>query len=216
MKKFKLSESNINLLMAIAGVAIFLVAYLLGYRNLTVSNEELDTQIAERTEYKKQLDYYLDNINTYKSGVAEAEATINKCLSRLPVDIKPEDYLLYCLDLYNKNNLYLTSVNAGGANLVGTYTTMIDGSQRELTGYSTSTSLNAQMSYAQLKLFIGDIYDENSTVTFIDNISLSKAGDNGLLNVNFTITKYYATYEGAVYEPVPSKTVNIGSRNPFG
>lgn len=214
-KKFTMTESNINLLLAIAGVAIFLVAYLLGYNNLSAKNAELDTQIAERGAYLEQLKVYLENIQTYEAGIIESENTINTCLKRLPTGIKPEDFLLYMVDLHGAQNLKLPSVSVSGEEVVSDFTTMVDGHAVNMTGMRVGATTSTTMTYAQLKKYVSDIYDTNKPVTFLNSITISGSGDSNELACSISLSKYYVTYEGSVYEPYPAPSVPMGTDNPF-
>ncbi|MCR5150116.1 MAG: hypothetical protein K6B52_02685 [Clostridiales bacterium] len=215
-KKFTLTAANIQLLLAFVGVAVFLAGYLLGYQKLSEKNDTIEADIRKQSAVLDELKNYESNAPLYRSGIEDSKSTINKLLSRLPIDILPEDYLLWYVDFHNHFGLELPSISVTTGDYVTDFTTVINGQSAYVSGYRAGSTFQGEFSYKGLKDFIKYVYSEDQPVTFLNNISFSYDGSTGLLNVTASLSRYYINYEGAVYVPYPtSYPVTIGTDDPF-
>ncbi len=214
MKK-KLSLRDINMILVVVGLVLLVATYFLVYQNYSAKNAELDTQLTEREAHLKELQGYYDNLKTYEQGTEDGKVNISKNLARLPLDIKSEDFLVYIMDSVEEVNGSLISVNFRDAAQTAQFNTVVDGKKIPVTGYQVGAGFNGIMNYTQLKNYLDYVYDETNNVTFIDNFNLTTDAASRKLNVTFNLSKYYITYEGGEYIPVPVPDVALGVDDPF-
>ncbi len=214
MKK-KLSLRDVNMILVVVGLVILVATYFLVYQNYSAKNAELDTTLTEREAHLKELQGYYDNLKEYERGTAEGKANIAANLSKLPRGIKSEDFLVYIMDSTNEVSADLRSVNFQDANEISTFSTVVDGGKQECKGYQVNASFNAQMNYAQLKNYLDYVYNQSDNVTFVESFVVTYNGENSKLETTFGLSKYYITFDGSEYVPVPVPDVGIGVDDPF-
>lgn len=212
----KLFLGNLNLVLAIVGVLILLISYLVGYQNLSTLNKEMDSKLSERSSYLTQLKEYYGNISKYRVSVLAAKENITKNLSRLPCGIENEDFLLYLMEVNDATGAKLSSVSFEPSETVVEFETIINEKTTAITGFRTGTTSSSAMDYEQLKNYLKYIYDENKPITFVDSVSITASGESSSLNTVFNISKYYIDYDGAEYSPVKAPDVALGKKNLFG
>lgn len=211
----KLSKRDINmLLVAVAGI-IVVAAYFLVFSGYREKNEALTNQISERNTILTELQGYYENLNAYEKGSQESKASTEKNLRRLPRGIATEDFLVYIMDSTNEVNAKLRSVSFETDSEISQFNCMVDNKMQAVTGYRAGASFNARMNYSQLKNYLTYIYEETDKVTFVDSFSVTFDAAESKLETNFKLSKYYITFDGAQYEPVPVPDVKIGIADPF-
>ena len=141
MKK-TLSLRDVNMILVVVGLVILVATYFLVFRSFSEKNTELDNQYTERNAHLKELQGYYDNLKTYEKGTSEGKKNIRSNLSRLPTDIKSEDFLVYIMDSTEKVQAELNSVNFNNSNEISSFSTVIDGKKQECKGYQMSASFN--------------------------------------------------------------------------
>ena len=188
---------------------------LLVYQNYSVKNAELDTQLTEREAHLKELQGYYDNLKEYERGTAEGKANIATNLSRLPLGIKSEDFLVYIMDSTNEVNADLYTVNFLNESEVATFNTVVDGKKQVCKGYQVGANFTAKMNYSQLKSYLDYVYNLSENVTFVESFVVTYDAESSKLDTTFGLSKYYITYNGSEYVPVPVPDVGIGVDDPF-
>ena len=214
MKK-KLSNRDLNLLLALLGVVIFLLVYFLGFTRLQAANEALDSDIRRQETRLAELQGYYDNLDTYEQGITDSKVSIDANLQRLPGDVKDEDFLLYLMDMHANAGSDLTGVSFDSVSLVSQFNCMIEGESKSLSGYRSVSTSTASMDYSQLKACISRLYDTQD-ITFLDSVSVTYDSESTLLDTVFTVSKLYADYDGAVYTPAEAPELPQGTMDLFG
>ncbi len=214
MKK-KLSLRDINMILVVVGLLLLVATYFLVYQNYSEKNAELDTQLTEREAHLKELQGYYDNLKEYEKGTADGKVNISANLAKLPRGIKSEDFLVYIMDSTAEVNADLYSVNFNNENQISTFSTVIDGKKQECQGYQVSSSFSAQMNYEQLKSYLDYVYNESENITFVDSFAVTYNAEAAKLDTNFSLSKYYITFNGSEYVPVAVPDVAIGVSDPF-
>lgn len=214
MKK-KLSLRDINMILVVVGLLILVATYFLVYRNFSEKNAELTTTIGERQAHLEELQGYYANLKTYEKGTAEGKANIRANLDRLPLGIKSEDFLMYIMDSTNEVNADLHSVNFNDESEISKFSTVIDNKKVECTGYQVKAAFSATMNYTQLKNYLDYVYNQSDNITFVDTFVVTYNGEGSTLDTTFALSKYFITYDGSEYIPVPVPDVAIGVDDPF-
>ncbi len=217
MDKMKtLLKSNLNLVLAFAGILILVIAYLTGYQNLSTLNTDMESKLKERTAYLEELKGYYENLSEYRASVVTSKDDIAKNLSRLPCGIENEDFLLYLMEVNKATGANLSNISFSDNSAIAEFNTMINGKNTKVTGFRTATTSSSRMKYDQLKAFLTYIYDESKPITFIDSVSATYSADDGALSTVFNISKYFIKYDGSEYNPVKAPDVAIGKTDLFG
>jgi hypothetical protein len=214
MKK-KLSLRDVNMILVVVGLVILVATYFLVYQNYSAKNAELDSQLTEREAHLKELQGYYENLKTYEKGTADGKVNIASNLSKLPRGIKSEDFLVYIMDSTAEVNADVNSVNFLNESEIATFSTVVDGNKKECKGFQTRASFTGQMNYEQLKNYLDYVYNQSDKVTFVDSFVVTYNGGNAKLDTSFSLSKYYITFDGSEYTPVPVPDVSIGVDNPF-
>lgn len=215
MKK-KLTKRDLNLLLAIAGLAVFLVAYFLGYQKMSEKNTEAEAKLAERTAYYDEIKGYYANIQKYEDGIAEAKADLKENIDSLPKGYHDEDFLLYMCEINDKVGATLQNVTFVPAELVLNFNTLVDDKSTDVNGYRVGTSSSSTMTYEQFKRYLQYVYEDTKDVTFLDSVSLTYSADTDSLDCAINLAKYYIEYKDSEYSPVPAPNVTFGKTNLFG
>lgn len=212
----KLVLGNLNLVLAIVGVAILVVTYLVGYQNLSTLNTEMEAKLSERSGYLSQLKEYYSNISSYRTSVSEAKGNIAKNLSRLPCGIENEDFLLYLMEVNKSVGGYLSNISFTEPEMISEFETVVDDKTIAVSGFRTATSSASTMNYDQLKKYLAFVYDENRSLTYVDSVSVTYSGEGTKLNTVWSLSKFFIKYEESEYKPVPAPEVPIGKMDLFG
>lgn len=212
----KLVLGNLNLVLALVGVVILVVTYLLGYQNLSTLNTDMESKLSERSGYLDQLKEYYSNISSYRTSVSTAKGNITKNLSRLPSGIEYEDFLLYLMDVNKSVGGYLSNVSFTEPELISEFETVVNDKTIAVSGFRTATSSASTMTYDQLKKYLAFVYDENRPVTYLDSVSITYTGEGSKLNTVWSLSKFFVEYEESEYKPVPAPEVPIGKQDLFG
>ncbi len=214
MKK-TLSLRDVNMILVVVGLVILIATYFLVFRSFSEKNAELDTQYTERSAHLKELQGYYDHLKEYEKGTAEGKSNISANRARRPRGMRSEDFLVYIMDSTKAVNAELSTVNFNNSNEISRFSTVIDGKKQECTGYQMSAAFSAQMNYNQLKNYLDYIYNQSENITFVDNFVVTYNGENSVLNTTFGLSKYFITFDGSEYVPVPVPNVPIGVSDPF-
>ena len=209
-----------NLIFVVLGIAIFIGSYMLGYQKLNESTAAINEEITTQSQRVAELKGYYDNITTYETGIAESKATISDCLSRLPLGIEEEDFLMYVKTMNEDLGVEFLNLSFGGDTTIGEFGCTVEdekGAMKQVnaTAMSTSVSYSCNMTYDQFKEFFDYLYEDTKQVTFIDSISLAYDAESASLSSSIAISKFYLTYEGANYVPVEVPDVSLGVSDPF-
>ncbi len=214
MKK-KLSLRDVNMILVVVGLVILLAVYFLVFQNYKTKNEELNTQLTERQAHLTELQGYYDNLKSYETGTAEGKANIKSNLSRLPLGIQSEDFLVYIMDSVAEVNGTLDAVTFQDSSQVKDFSTVIDEKQVNVTGYKVGAGFTGTMNYTQLKNYLDNVYSIDNNITYVDSFSVTTDSEASTLSVSFSLSKYYISYEGGEYVPVPVPDVALGTDDPF-
>ena len=210
-----LPQRTKNIVFLILGLAIFILAYYFGYQPMVEKTAEIQTQVDAQAAYVSELKGYYDNMNFYEKNIEESKDTINADLMRLPRDIKDEDFLMYIKVMNEELGGYLQSVNFDEVSFISEFSCVADDKTVTAESMRAGASFTSYMTYAQLKDMLDYIYEKTTQITFVDSVSVTYYSENALLESNVDLSKYYITYDGAEYVPVPVPDVELRVSDPF-
>lgn len=192
----KLTKPQINLLLALLGIVLALVAYLAIYNpgrtdiaELEAENETLNARLAILKEYDANRETYISEANR----MMQDKETI---LAEFTNGLLTEDKIMYYFDAENTaaNEIAISAISMDTSDTAVVYspTQTADGFTPVDDGillYGTNTGINMKTTYAGFKNFVDYIY-RVGTRKAITNVSLS-AGDDGYLNGSMNVSFYY-------------------------
>jgi|GEM_PF-3536183 len=217
--KSNLSKRDLNLILialSIVLVAVVIFMYYLAYTSeadeLDLASDALRLQINDLRHHEAMLPLYVDTL-TETAAFVEQELTVYRSW------IETSDLIMYAVNLEGK----LTAVAPAISSVAFTEPTLIhsayftdtDGVYTNIDFYSIGMSLNARMSYEEMKAVIAEICSADDR-TLLETMSLTYDTEKGLLNVTLTLKKVFLPLNGTnpAYIPIPSGP--LGTQNPFG
>lgn len=211
----RLSKRDFNMILVAVAAIILVAAYFLVFIKYQEKNKAISDEITTRTGILTELQGYYENLTAYENGTRESKASTENNLRRLPRGIAIEDFLVYIMDSTSEVNSNLNSVSFETESELTKFNCMVDNKMQAVTGCRSGASFNAQMNYTQLKNYLTYVYEETDKVTFVDSFSVTFNAGEEKLDTTFKLSKYYITFDGAQYEPVPVPDVAIGVADPF-
>lgn len=215
--KYKaLPNKTKNLIFVVLGIAIFLAAYMLGFQKLQEATAEVQTEVDKQADYVAVLKDYHTNIDTYKKGIEDSKNSVNANLDRLPRGIKSEDLLMYVKIMNEDLGTNLNSVHIDQDSFIGEFPCVVEGKSVSVQAMRSGASFSSDANYGQVKDSLKYIYEQTKQITFLEGLALTYDSENALLTADYEISKYYITYDGSEYVPVPVPDVQLGVGDPFG
>ena len=95
----KLSKHDTNLLLVLVGLLVFLGAYLGIANRYNAKTEELQEEITALYPRLEELRTHSANLPVYEAGIDESIANVEAELARYPTDVRPEDLVMYAIEL---------------------------------------------------------------------------------------------------------------------
>ncbi|MBR1700957.1 MAG: hypothetical protein IJ716_03290 [Lachnospiraceae bacterium] len=175
----KLSAKEICMAIAVAGVALCLVIYMLVFRKY---QEETDTLKASNRELEAQvndLKQYYDNIPLYRKSIEEMKALVAEVTADYPGDAREEDTIMMAVRMQQNAIVNFEQINISGQTTIHsipqdvvkglndeTLQTNIEFKQRQ-------AAYSCQTNYSELKKIISYIYDDKYRIA-INSVSFAK------------------------------------------
>ncbi|MBR0112186.1 MAG: hypothetical protein IJM02_00395 [Clostridia bacterium] len=205
-----------NIILLIVGIAIFLLAYTMGFQKIQEKTAVIQEEVGKQSVYVNELKGYHDNIQTYEKGIEDSKNTIDGILVTLPRGINSEDFLMYIKTMNEDLGSNLKSVHIDADSFLGEFPCIAEDKSVTIQSFRSGASFSADMTYAQFKDSLKYIYDNTNQITFVESVGLTYDSENAKLQTSFKISKYYITYDGSKYVFVPVPDVALGNSDPFG
>jgi|GEM_PF-1347988 len=237
----KISPKELNLLLILGGVLIFVVLYTYLFTPMQAKTADMQQDIASLEQKIKELEVHSAYAAKYQEKTEEFRKNINDKLAVYPADIKEEDMVAYLLKMEDATGIDVSSVAFAPAEELTSFQGVVNqkveidmGSEEEseeleklrqqgqtqevatdMKVFRTGATVSAEMSYDYLKDTIKYIYSSAAQTT-LDSISVSYSSETKKLNGSMNISRYYITYPEAVYTPEELPEVSIGVDQLFG
>ncbi len=237
----KISPKELNLLLILGGVLIFVVLYTYLFTPMRAEVADMRDDIASIEQKIKELEVHSAYAAKYQEKTEAYRAAINEKLAVYPADIKEEDIVAYMLKMEEANDIEISSIAFAAAQELTSFQGVVNqtvqinvGSDEEaeeleklrqqsqtkevatdMKVFRTGATVSAELSYQGLKDTINYIYNSGKPAT-LDSISVSYSSETNNLNGSLNISRYYITYPEAVYTPEELPDVAIGADQLFG
>lgn len=212
----KIGKIEINMLLILLGVVIFIAAYYGIYSNYQDKASAIDSEVASMSTRLSELRGYYDNLDIYEAGIEESKTVINEELSKYPEDVRTEDLIMYAIKLEDVVGLTVDSLSFTGASALTAFNGIDEtGTNVAYAAVQSGMTLNGSFSYGELKDCLDYIYDTRY-VTGVDTISVSYNAETAELSGSISLTKYFITDGTYEYIPTSVPSMAIGQPNLFG
>jgi len=207
----KLTKRDVGLLLIVAGVLICLGCYRFVYMKNVDEQAKLKSQLKTIQTEEQGLAELQANRSFYESEIERMNAEDQEILAKFPVDILPENEIMYVVDMEEENDISFSDISYGTA------------SERS-TGYESRTGLQAydvEMSLSYLSTYQGlkdvILYTGGQDRRMVINtVTASFDRSTGNLSGAMTLNQYLITGTDAVYNPPYVPAMSIGTDNIFG
>ncbi len=216
----KLARRDLQLLLIIGGVALFLILFFGVHTQVQTQADGIEAQITALMPQLQEREAHYLNLQQYEADTEVAKAYITEQMASYPVGMREEDVLLWMLAFEDTLGYEFSEISFIAPELVTSfdaYVTGEDGSQTytTLSAYQTGSSTAGDLSYDRLKQALDYIYSDDTKVS-LEAIGITYDPAKGELATAMTINQYFIDYEQGVYEPTPLPDVEIGVPYPFG
>ena len=205
-----------NIILLILGIVIFIAAYMLGFQKIQEKTAAVQEEVNTQAAYVNELKNYYNNIQTYEKGIEEAKDDIEANVVKFPAGINTEDMLMYVKILNETIGGNFQNISFEDSSFLGEFSCVINEKSVTVQPMHTGASFQTYMTYAQVKETLKYIYEQTPELTILNSVSLNYNAENAFLDCKFDISKFYITYDGSEYVPVPVPDVELGVADPFG
>lgn len=216
-----LGKKDIKLLLILGGIVAFVVSYFVVFADFTDKTEALESEIAQLQPKLAELEMHLGKINEYKVSIEENSGSIKKTMPRFPNAVRPEDKIMYAVDLEKEVGLDISSVSFSDPVAVLAIKGILEDendkekySVKELEAYVSSMDISCEMGYQELKDAIKYIY-ATPNYTTLNSVNVSYDGSTGSLTGGMNIDKYYITGMDDTYKETYIPSMPLGIDNIF-
>ena len=215
----KIAKRDLKLLLVLAGLLVFLLAYMFVFNPLQTKIAEVEAENAQLSAEVQDLEAKYLRMGEYEEGIKNSRENVKEYLKNLPGDVKEEDILSYLLTMEARQGIRMESVTFNKPELVQQFDMMAmqDGKDVAIPAgaYRASTVMTGTLTYPQAKNVISYFYDTEKQ-TNLENATLTYNAESGQLTGTFQLAKYFVNWDGAEYVPERVPTVDIGLRDLFG
>lgn len=216
----QMPKRDVNLLLILLAIIVFLVLYFLVYSKFNAKTEALEKEIDGLKPRLMDLQEKSRQIDTYNQSIKSDGADFNKMMLRYPNDVRPEDQIMYIVNLEESVGLTSDAISFGEKKSVlefkgvkedkdGNYQTV------PLTGFQAPMTVSCKMGYQQMKDAVAFINKTNYS-TVLDSLAISYDKSTGELGGVLAVSKYYISGMDNTYYETNVDGVNLGTANIFG
>lgn len=211
----KISKRDLNLLLVLAGVAVFLVLYFAGFLKLQEKTETIEAELAQQKTVLAGLEEHYARLPEYEAAISDAKTDIEATLARIPGGVEDEDFLVYLTGMHEELGSKLTAVSFSDAGTVAQFELPGEGANETFAGCRKTTVSTATMTYPQLKDALDRIYG-TADITYLDSVAVTYDSESAKLETVFTVSKLYASCSACEYVPSEMPEVPHGIADLFG
>ncbi len=208
-------KNSIKLLLYLGGLLGFVYLYFVVYNGIQVEIQETQTSIEEKQPERDRLEELYLNLSTYEDGIAIASAYINSELTNYPSYVSFEDFALWFLSWGNALPIDFNSITISNSTTTAEFPSYVDDMKVDMAAQRiTGSTGGISLSYDQLKESLDDIYEYGSR-TSLDTVNIAYDAETGGLLCDYSVSKYFVSYQEAPYDPLPLPRGVFGLPNPF-
>lgn len=228
MKKIKLSNSEVRLLLLLLALICFAGSYFLIFRKsvdkaaeIEALNEEMRVEVAE-------LERMVGRQQDVETETAEKKQLIEDIIAKYPSYLTTEKTIAVVQDIEDKTGMHVSSISFLSDNAIGDIATLTASASTAETeegavqavdsngnvGYYTALSMNYDASYEEFKEMITYINNLKDRVT-VSAISATYDNEINRISGVMTMNLYYLTNTGKEYKAPEISGIGSGTKNIF-
>lgn len=206
----KLSKRDKGIILALLGILLVVASYALVYTPTVEKHEALKVELAQLqqreaklVELESKMEYYKEQTVLYNEKTAELVVFF-------PAQLKPENEIMYAVELENELELEFSTLNYGTATEF-----MATKENYGLVAYNTPLSMNYRGTYKGLKDVVEYTKAKQDRMV-VDTVSAAYDNVSGELVGSMTINMYTVEGTDKMYEEPYVPAMNTGINNIFG
>ena len=206
----KISNRDKGLLLGLLGVVLAVVSYVLIYNPTTLKTETLKTEVAALQKRVDKLTELENNMDHYKKQIEVNKEVAEKVVERFPAEIKPENEIVYVIELEDELDVQFPTLTYGTPVEVA-----VTDKNAGVNAYCTALNLSYRATYQGLKDVILHTAGKTDRMV-VDSLTASFDATTGNLAGSMTINMYTLTGTEKVYEKPYVPSMYMGLPNIFG
>lgn len=223
MKKIKLSDSEIRLLLLFLAVLMFVAAYFLSFQRNIERAEKIEAQNEEDRATVQLLESMVARRPAIEAQTEEYRQTIADIVAKYPPAVPTEKAIEIIQEIEDRTGMRVSnisfSMNNQVVNLAASTQTMGEEGQVVPTGvysvgYRDTIGMSYEAKYSDFKEMIAYIHGLSDRMT-ISSVSASYDKENGMISGVITVNMYYLTNTGREYDEPNITNPNKGVPNIF-
>ena len=198
MKKLKISDSELRMILILLALLLLAGAYFLGYSKLTASATELETQNDADQATVNTLENMARRQSQVIQDTEDLRQHIQDIVAKYPADLTTEKAIYIVQTMENQNEVSVSNISFQMGNLLMSFSQGLDDAQPP-TGYFSTLGMSYIATYEGFKDMIRffNNMEDRTTITTI-NAAYDRTED--LVSGSFTVNMYYLTGTGKEYE----------------
>jgi hypothetical protein len=194
-----MKKKTVKYLLMFIGLAIFLGPISCFIWTIRIEPTSFKNEIVTLSDKLTLLEGYNANLAEYQTGIDTGKVKTAEVLARYYSVETPEDFIMMATDMENELDISVSSLtfedpafvtDVKASEDMTDYTAAVN--SRTLSAYALTSTIDAAMTYAELKKVLGYIGSQ-SDVTSLQTLDLSYDDLTGLILSTMTVSKYYVT-----------------------
>lgn len=223
MKKFKLSDSEIRLLLVFLAVVMFAAAYFFSFQKNVERAQEVEAQNEEDEAFAELLESMVARRPAIEAQTREYRQTIADIIAKYPPYVPTEKAIEIIQQLENRTGVHVRNISFSMNNVIVSledYTWVEDAEVQAASagaasvGYRDTLSMSYEAEYSEFKEMVAYI-DRMTDRTTIPSITASYDSSTGYVSGAVTVNMFYLTETGKEYETPDITGISKGLRNIF-
>lgn len=223
MRKFRLSDSEIRLLLVFLAVVMFACAYFFSFQKNVENAQEIEVQNEEDKAFLELLESMVARRPAIEAQTEEYRQTIAGIIAKYPPYLPTEKAIEIIQDIENRSGVSVDNISFSMDNVIVSLAGdawRVDAEGQPVSsgvssvGYRDMLSMSYEATYSDFKQMVAYV-DGLSDRTTISSITAAYDSTTGNLSGVITVNMYYLTDTGKEYDPPHITGISKGLPNIF-
>ena len=215
MKKVKLSDSEIRLLLMLFVLIMLASAYFLSFQKNVTRAEEIEAQNVKDQQTVNTLEAMVGRQAEVEAQTEEYRQYVQDVIAKYPPDVTTEKAIVIIQELEQLSGVHVTNISFAMDNVIGNLATAVTGGTTTSDGtedsgstgpviathlgYYDTLAISYEAEYESLKDIVSYIAEQKDRAT-IPAITAAYDSETGNLSGVITLNMFYLTETGKEYE----------------
>ena len=218
MKKLKLSDSELRLLLMLLALIMISGAYFLSFQKNVTQAQEIEAQNEEDQETVRTLEAMVGSQKEKEEEIEEFHRIVTDIIAKYPPDVTTEKAIMIVQGLEDVSGVEMTNISFIMNNLIGNIATNAGAAEETAAGapvgYYATLGMTYEADYASFKQMVSYINGLEDRTT-IPAVTAAYDNETGNLSGVITVNMYYLTNTGREYEAPQVTGIEKGVDNIF-